>query len=172
MEKGYVHVYTGNGKGKTTAMLGLALRACGAKLRVYIGQFVKSSEYSEVDAIKSCLPNITIEQYGPGFLCQREIVPSDVEVIKKGFEKACAAVFSGEYDIVMLDEINVAVYLGLLSVQSVLELIRTKPAHVELVLTGRYAAPEIIEAADLASEVTALKHYYTSGVPARDGIER
>jgi len=172
MEKGYVHVYTGNGKGKTTAMLGLAMRAHGANLQVYIGQFVKSREYHEVETIEKCLPGITIEQYGPGFICQREVNEKDAIVIENGFKKAKEAVFSGLYDIVMLDEINIALYYKLLSVSSVLELIKTKPEHVELVLTGRYAPAEIVEAADLVSEMTEVKHYYKDGVLARDGIER
>jgi len=172
MEKGYVHVYTGNGKGKTTAMLGLALRAYGAELRVYIGQFVKSMKYHEVTAINKFLPGIVIEQYGCGCILGRETSEEDKSAAKKGLEKAREAIFSGKYDVVMLDEINVAVHLKLLNVSSVLELIRAKPANIELIITGRYAATEIIEAADLVSEMTEVKHYYTNGVFARGGIER
>ena len=172
MEKGYVHVYTGNGKGKTTAMLGLALRAYGAGLRVYIGQFVKSMEYHEVTAINKFLPGIAIEQYGCGCILEREASEEDKAAAEKGIKKASAAIFSGKYDVVMLDEINVAAHLKLISVSSVLELVRAKPANIELIITGRYAAAEIIEAADLVSEMTEVKHYYTNGVFARDGIER
>jgi len=172
MEKGYVQVYTGNGKGKTTAMLGLALRAAGAGLQVYIGQFIKNMEYSETKAIREFLPNIKIEQYGPGFIYKREITKEDREITAKGMEKALKALHSGEYDIIMLDEIHMAVSFGLLSVESVLEMIRQKPPQVELILTGRNAAAEIIAAADLVSEIAEIKHYYTQGVPAREGIEK
>ena len=172
MEKGYVQVYTGNGKGKTTAMLGLTLRACGAGLRVYVGQFIKSMEYSEIKALKEFLPMVKTEQFGTGCFIFREASQEDVDAAREGFNKAMEAMCSGEYDVVMLDEINVAVYYGMISKEEVLELIRKKPEHVELILTGRYAADEIIEAADLVSEVTEVKHYYKQGVMARDGIER
>jgi len=172
MERGYVQVYTGNGKGKTTAMLGLAMRAGGANLRVYIGQFVKSMEYHEVAVIRKSLPNIAIEIYGLGCTLDREPTEEDAQAAKSGLEKASAAVFSGNYDVVMLDEISIAVYMKMLDVSSILELMHTKPPNVELVLTGRFATAEIIEAADLVTEMTEVKHYYANGVPARDGIER
>ena len=172
LEKGYVHVYTGTGKGKTTAMLGLTLRAVGAGLRVYIGQFVKSMAYCEVKAIEEYLPNVISERYGPGCLLGRKPTPEDAEITKQGFKKAINAISSGDYDIVMLDEINVAIYLGLLDVESVLEVIRQKPENVELVLTGRFAPPEIINSADLVSEISEVKHYYTTGVLSREGIDR
>ena len=171
LDKGYVQVYTGNGKGKTTAMLGLALRAAGAGLQVYIGQFLKGTEYSEVKAIKTCLPNIEIEQYGEGSAIGR-VTPNDVRDSAIGMEKAMQAMLSGKYSIVALDEINMAVMLGLVSVEAVLDLINKKPRHVELVLTGRYAHSEIIAAADLVSEIRDVKHYYNAGVMARDGIEQ
>lgn len=171
-EKGYVHVYTGNGKGKTTAMLGLALRASGAGLKVYIGQFVKSMAYSEVKAIEGFLPNVVIEQYGPGCFLKHAPIAKDAEITKQGLEKAIKALLSGDYDIVMLDEINVAIHLGLLDVESVLEMIRQKPKNIELVLTGRYALPQIINSADLVSEINEVKHYYTADVLSREGIDR
>ena len=172
MEKGYVHVYTGNGKGKTTAMLGLALRARGAGLRVYIGQFVKHIESSEIKAIKKYLPDIKTELYGTGLILGRGITQKDRAAAGDGFLKVTEAVMSGGYDIVMLDEINAAVDLGLIAAVDVVRLIREKPEHVELVLTGRNAAAEIVDAADLVSEVTEVKHYYREGVMARDGIEK
>jgi len=172
MEKGYVQVYTGNGKGKTTAMLGIALRASGADLRVYIGQFVKDMEYNEIVAIKKYLPAVEAEQYGTGCIFNREPTANDIEAAKTGFHKAEEAVFSGKYDIVMLDEINCAVSLGLIDVRDVVELIYKKPDYVELVFTGRGAAKEVIEAADLVSDITEIKHYYSSGVMAREGIEK
>ena len=172
LEKGYVQVYTGNGKGKTTAMMGLTLRATGAGFHVYIGQFLKNMEYSEVKAIKTHLPNVEIEQYGEGCALGRNVTTEDTKAAAKGIEKATQAMLSGKYNIVVLDEINVAVHLGLVNVESVLELISKKPHNVELVLTGRYAAPEVIAAADLVSEMRDIKHYYNAGVMARDGIER
>ena len=171
LEKGYVQVYTGNGKGKTTAMLGLTLRAVGAGLRVYIGQFVKSEIYSEVKALKY-LPNVKFEQYGAGGFLFAGLSQEDMQAAANGIEKAKAAMFSGEYDIIALDEINVAVHLGLVSVESLLELMAQKPDGVELIFTGRYAAPEVMAAADLVSEMVDVKHYYHMGVMARDGIEQ
>jgi len=170
LEKGYVQVYTGNGKGKTTAMLGLTLRAAGAGLNVYIGQFLKGIEYSEVRAIKTYLPNVEIEQYGENSAIGR-VTPNDAQDSEIGVEKAMQAMLSGKYSIIALDEINMAVMLGLVSIDSVLELIQKKPRNVELVLTGRYAHPEIIAAADLVSEMRDVKHYYNAGVAAREGIE-
>jgi len=174
MEKGCVQVYTGNGKGKTTAMLGLALRACGAGLRVYIGQFAKCGEYCEIKAIKKFLPDIIVEQYGGEFALTGEISESDIKNAKNGFMKAIEAVCSGKYDVVMLDEINIAVHLGLLGLDEVLNMIKIKPAGVELVLTGRYAKDEIISAADLVSEIVEVKHYFNcaDNLQAREGIEK
>ena len=173
MGKGYIHVYTGNGKGKTTAMLGLALRAAGAGLKTYIGQFIKSGEYSEVKAIRRFLPDLTLEQYGTGraFAAAKATEP-EIAAAKDGLAKAARALCSDSYDVIMLDEINVAVHLGLIPVGDALDLIRRKPPHVELVLTGRDAAPEIIEAADLVSDIAETKHYYNSGVAGRLGIEK
>lgn len=168
--KGYVQVYTGNGKGKTTAMLGLALRGCGAGKRVYIGQFIKNGHYSEQEAIQKFLPQITLEQYGTGFVFS-EITEEQRQAAQAGLLRAKNALHAGIYDIVMLDEVNVALDLGLLPLASVLDLIHTKPNAVELVLTGRNAAKEIIAAADLVSEVCEVKHYYAKGVQAREGIE-
>ena len=170
MEKGYVHVYTGNGKGKTTTMLGLTLRATGAGFRVYIGQFLKSGEYSEVKALKQ-LRGVEIEQYGEVGFIINGATEKDIKIARAGFCKAKAAIYSGQYDVIMLDEINVAVDLGLIDVQEVVDLIKEKPLNVELVLTGRNAAPKIIEAADLVSEIMEVKHYYNAGVMARVGIE-
>jgi cob(I)alamin adenosyltransferase len=172
MEKGYVHVYTGNGKGKTTAMLGLALRATGAGLRVYIGQFIKNGEYSEVKAIRQYLPDVELEQYGTGFVTAGAVTETETEANRNGLKKAAEAMYSGRYDVVMLDEINTAAYCGLIAVSDIIDIIRGKPCNVELILTGRYAAKEIVEAADLVSEIAEVKHYYARGVTARTGIEK
>ncbi len=163
-------MYTGEGKGKTTAMLGLALRASGAGLRVYIGQFLKDGEYSEIKALRN-LPEVFAEQYGEGFTIGK---PScmDKAAAKAGLDKAKAAMLSERFDVIMLDEINVALLLGLLTLDEVLDMLGQKPQSVELVLTGRAAPDEIIEAADLVSEIKEIKHYYNAGVPARDGIEQ
>lgn len=174
MEKGYIQIYTGNGKGKTTAMLGLAVRAVGAGLKVYIGQFLKNDDYSEIKTLKEKLPEIRIEQYGSGlgFASKNDLKNEEIQAASQGCAKAAAALASGEYDLVILDEINVALHLGLIEVETVLELIARKPRHTELVLTGRYAHPEIMEKADLITEMTEIKHYYHTGVPAREGIEK
>ena len=171
MQKGYTHVYTGDGKGKTTAMLGLALRAVGAGLKVYIGQFIKRGEFSEVKAIREFLPGVALEQYGAGWVFAGKATESDKAAAKDGLSKAANALRSGEYDVVMLDEINVAISHGLVAVADALDLVRQKPPHVELVLTGRGAVPDIIEAADLVSEIRETKHYHHDGVVARAGIE-
>jgi len=172
LQKGYVHVYTGNGKGKTTAMFGLALRACGLGLRVYIGQFIKSIEYSEVKAIRKNLPNVTVELYGVGCFIDREASQEDITAARNGLQRATQIVLSGEYDLVMLDEVNVALFYRMLRVDDVLELIGKKPTNVEMVLTGRGAPKELVAVADVVSDISEIKHYYAKGVLARDGIER
>jgi len=174
MKKGCVQVYTGNGKGKTTAMLGLALRAYGAGLRIYIGQFAKCGEYCEIKAIKKFLPDIVVEQYGEGFALNGEIAESDIKSAKNGLNQVVEAICSGKYDVVMLDEINIAVHIGLLNSDEVLNIIKIKPDGVELVLTGRYAKEEIIAAADLVSEIIEIKHYFNceNNLTAREGIEK
>jgi len=174
MNKGYVQVYTGNGKGKTTCMLGLTLRAVGAGKSVYIGQFMKYEEYSEIKTIKQHLPRVTIEQYGAGegFIQKNNIQNHDITAARAGYQKALAALTSEQYDIVVIDEINVAVYFELLTEDEVLKLIESKPIETELVLTGRYATEAIIEKADLVTEMKEIKHYYSQNVPARVGIEK
>ncbi|MCP4748693.1 MAG: cob(I)yrinic acid a,c-diamide adenosyltransferase [Desulfobacteraceae bacterium] len=168
---GYVHIYTGDGKGKTTAALGLAVRAMGAGLRIYVGQFMKKFEYSELSGLQPFGNRITLEQYGTG--CHLIDTPSqeDLAAAEKGLEKLRAALESGSYDVVIADEINVALDFKLFTVQDVLKLIEIRPAHVELILTGRNARPEVIEAADLVTEMKSVKHYYKKGVQARKGIE-
>lgn len=174
MEKGYVHVYTGNGKGKTTSALGLTLRAVGAGKKVYIGQFLKTDSYHEIVALRQYLPMVTVEQYGNGrcLITKETAKDCDYEAAKEGLKKATAALLSDEYDIVIIDEINIAMHFHLLEETEVLRLIDQKPIRTELILTGRYASKEMIERADLVSEVCEVKHYYNCGVMARDGIER
>lgn len=167
---GYVHVYTGNGKGKTTAALGLALRAICAGKKIYIGQFIKGMHYSELDAVKY-LPNLVIEQYGRGCFIRGKPTEEDIKLARNGLKRAREVLNNQTFDIVILDEINVAIFYKLLDVAEVLELITNRPRGVELILTGRYAPKEIVEMADLVTEMVEVKHYYRQGVPARKGIE-
>ena len=172
LEKGLVQVYTGNGKGKTTAAFGLALRAIGRGLKVYIIQFIKGGfDYGELYIVDK-LPNLTLKAFGRGkFVTEKPPGKADVELAEEAFALAEEVVKSGEYDIVILDEINVALNLKLIQIEKVLELIKNKPKHVELVLTGRYAPNEIIEAADLVTEMKEVKHPFNKGFQARKGIE-
>jgi len=171
--KGCVQVYTGNGKGKTTAALGLAFRAAGHGLKTYIGQFMKGQDYGELETARRMHPLIVIEQYGTAGFIHVQYPPSedDVQRAREGLAKANEAMLSGDYDIVVLDEITTAHYFHLVTVPEMLDLIRSRPEGVELVFTGRYAPPEIIEAADLVTEMREVKHYYDKGVEAREGIE-
>ncbi|MDZ7671858.1 MAG: cob(I)yrinic acid a,c-diamide adenosyltransferase [Halanaerobiales bacterium] len=171
MSKGFVQVYTGNGKGKTTAALGLALRAVCAGKKVYMGQFVKSMKYNEAKAEKY-LPGFKIEQYGQGCFIDREPSEDDIRAAEKGLEKINQLLKEGKYDIVILDEINIAVYYNLLSPSRVVEVIDNKKEDTEIVLTGRYAHDMIIKRADLVTEMKEIKHYFNKGIKARDGIER
>jgi cob(I)alamin adenosyltransferase len=172
LTKGFVQVYTGDGKGKTTAALGLAFRAAGYGMRTYIGQFMKGQSYGELEAARQ-LPGITVEQFGRENLVHAQTVtPEDIALARRGLERARQALTGGEYDIVILDEANVALYFGLLEVEDVLAVIDARPEKVELVLTGRRAPSEIIDRADLVTEMVEVKHYYRQGVASRDGIER
>jgi len=171
MNRGYVHVYTGNGKGKTTAALGLAMRAAGAGFRVFIGQFVKGMDYSELHSFARLSDQITLKQYGRQCFIYNEPEMDDVLVARQGLEEVRQAIASGDYQLVIMDEANIAIHYNLFSVNELLELIETKPEHVELVITGRYMDARIVEHADLVTEMREVKHYYTQGVPARVGIE-
>lgn len=170
-KRGYVHVYTGDGKGKTTAALGLALRAAGAGRTVFIAQFLKGMRYSELDALERFKDLITIRQFGRRHFVHGKPDRADIDAAKKGFAEAGEAVLSGEYDLVILDEANIAAYFRLFSEQELLDLIDAKPDHVELVITGRKAPKSLIDRADLVTEMKEIKHYYTGGVEARKGIE-
>jgi cob(I)alamin adenosyltransferase len=172
LPKGYVQVYTGEGKGKTTAILGLAMRAMGAGLRVYLAQFLKQGDYSEIKSLNKFGDRITLVQFGTGRFVRGKPSDDDRDLAVKGLAEARRALTGGAYDLVILDEANVAVALGLFSVEDLMDLIQAKPEAVELVITGRGAAPSIIEAADLVTEVRAVKHYYQAGVAARTGIEK
>lgn len=191
--KGYVQVYTGDGKGKTTAAIGLAIRALGAGKKVFFLQFMKAKVYSEHKILPGLSPNLTLETLGkPFFVVKEGSMPEEelakwrdkvvifppgqppqeyVELMAKGLEMAKEALTGGEYQLVVLDELNVALHFGLVSWVQVEDLINSKRDDVELVLTGRGATPELIEKADLVTEMREIKHYYTKGVEARIGIE-
>ena len=169
--KGYIHVYTGNGKGKTTAALGLALRAAAAGKKVFIGQFVKGMHYSELDLIPQ-LPGITLKQYGRGCFITREPTPADYDAAAKGFAEIRAILISGEYDVVILDEANIALHYGLIAFDALKEALLQRAEHVEVVITGRYAPQELVDLADLVTEMKEIKHYYQKGIEARVGIEK
>lgn len=172
--RGYIQVYTGMGKGKTTAALGLALRAAGHGLRSYIGQFIKGQDYGELRALAPLAPLITIEQFGRrGFLhVGRDPDREDYDRARFGLEKCREAMLSGEYSLVVLDEVCVALHFRLLAEKDILEFLDHKPESVEVVLTGRYAPQSVLDRADLATDMACLKHYYDRGVRARDGVER
>ena len=168
---GYVHVYTGDGKGKTTAAIGLAIRAAGHDRRTYIGQFMKGRDYGELTALRH-LPQITIRQYGdPKCIRKEEVTATHVAHAEAGLEQARTAMLSGRYDIVVLDEVNVALWFGLLTEAAVLSLLDERPPAVELILTGRRAPRAILDRADLVTEMTEVRHYYSAGVLARKGME-
>jgi cob(I)alamin adenosyltransferase len=172
LERGCVQVYTGNGKGKTTAALGLAFRAVGRGLRVCMFQFIKGGgQYGEHLMAEKLAPLLTIIQSGrPGWVNTKDIT-EDRKVAQAALVQATELLMSGRYDVMIMDEINGAVGFGLIDVEQVLELIRLKPERVELVLTGRNAKEQVMAVADLVTEMRDIKHYYAAGVPARTGIE-
>jgi cob(I)alamin adenosyltransferase len=172
LTKGTVQVYTGNGKGKTTAALGQALRACGHGLKVYMIQFMKGSEnYGEV-IIRASVPGLTLIQSGlPTFVEKGNPSEEDLRLAKEGMRLANQAVDDAACDMLILDEVNVAVDYGLVSAKEVLDLIGRRPAQMEIILTGRYAPDEFVEVADLVTEMVEVKHHYASGLEMREGIE-
>jgi len=172
LKKGLVQVYTGDGKGKTSAAFGLALRAVGRGFKVYIIQFIKGGfDYGELYIVEK-IPNLKLASFGRGRFVT-EVPPSeeDSKLAREALELAKKVVKSGEYDVVVLDEVNVALNLKMISLGEVIDLIKNKPKHVELILTGRYAPVQIIDAADLVTEMREVKHPYAQGVPPRKGIE-
>ena len=170
--KGYVQVYTGDGKGKTTAAIGLSIRAAGAGLKVYIAQFIKMGDYSEIKALKKFSDLITVEQFGLGRFIKGKPSQEDIVAAQAGIEKVKSLMASQDYDIIILEEANVAAKCGLISVNDLLDMISSKPENMELVITGRGADPEVVEKADLVTEMKEIKHYFRKGVPAREGIEK
>jgi len=172
--KGFIQVYTGNGKGKTTAALGLAFRAAGRGLKTYIAQFLKGRPTGELEAAKDLEPLIRIEQFGrAGFITVKD-GPEDEDITRAaaGLTRALEAMLSGEYHIVVLDEVNTAVHFKILPEKDVLGFLDKRPPGVEVVLTGRYAPDSFITRADLVTEMKDVKHYGDRGVKAREGIEK
>lgn len=170
-EKGYFQIYAGNGKGKTTAAFGLALRAALAGKKVFIAQFVKSMQYHEAKC-GDYIPNIEVHQYGTGCIFGRAPGAEDIACAEAGLQKAAEILFAGDCDLVVLDELTIALHLGLLRVPDAVAAIKNRAGHVEVVATGRYAPRELLEMADLVTEMREIRHYYRMGVQARDGIER
>ncbi|RMG58674.1 MAG: cob(I)yrinic acid a,c-diamide adenosyltransferase [Deltaproteobacteria bacterium] len=172
--KGYIQIYTGNGKGKTTAALGLALRAAGHGLSVVIIQFMKGwIDYGELEGVKMLSPYVRLHQCGRDtFVNPKSPDPEDVRLAREGFELAKKVLFEEKPDILILDEMNCAVMFNLIPEEEVLDLMERKPDGVELVLTGRGATERMMEKADLVTEMREVKHYYAAGVDARVGIER
>ena len=173
LEKGYVQVYTGNGKGKTTAALGQALRSAGGGLKTLIVQFMKDFPYGETKSIPKLAQWIRLEQYGNDAFVLKKQPPDDVDLdaARQALRRAQQAILSGEYDIVIMDEVCVAIHFGLLKIEQLLSLLKERPESVELILTGRYCPQALIQKADLVSEMREIKHYYEKGVSARKGID-
>ena len=171
-KRGYVQVYTGKGKGKTTAAIGLSIRAAGAGLKTFIAQFIKMGDYSEIKALGRFSDLITVEQFGLGRFSNGKPSVEDIEAAQNGLEKVRSMMDSGEYKIIILEEANIAVKYGIIKEADLIQLIDHKPFEIELVITGRGATAEIIDKADLVTEMNAVKHYFQKGVPARIGIEK
>lgn len=168
--KGFIHLYTGNGKGKTTAALGLAMRAAGAGMKIFIAQFVKGMHYAELDAIKR-FPEIELKQYGLDCFIENKPAENDIQAVRKGLDEVADIILNNQYDMVLLDEVCIALFYHLFEKEELLTILSKKPAEMEIILTGRYAPPELIEIADLVTEMKEIKHYYTKGIMARPGIE-
>ena len=171
-QRGFVHVYTGDGKGKTSAALGLALRALGHGFWVWLGRFLKDEESGEVYALRRFAGEVKVESFGSGrFLLPEEVTDEDRQAAEEGLSRAKEILLSQRYRVVILDEVITAVGLGVIPEGAVLELISQRPDPVELILTGRGASQRLKDAADLVSEIRAEKHYFDRGIEARPGIE-
>jgi len=171
MRNGYTQIYTGNGKGKTTAAFGLALRASAYGRKIFIGQFVKGMKYGELDSIKKFSDTITLKQFGRDCFIENDPEPEDIRLAREGWSLVNKILDDNSVDILILDEIAIAIYYKLISKEEVAEFIKRKPPEMELILTGRYMPEELFDLADLVTEMKEIKHYYKKGVPAREGIE-
>ncbi len=170
--KGYVQVYTGNGKGKTTAAVGLAVRALGAGWGVFFAQFLKGGEYSEHKALARFSDLLTIKTYGRNVFIRGTPEDEDIRLAQEAMQEIAASVASEQYRLVVLDEANVAIHYGLIRVEQILDLFDQSPKGIEFVITGRHADPRLIARADLVTEMQEVKHYYQQGVKARVGVEK
>lgn len=170
--EGYIKIYTGNGKGKTTSALGLAVKALGAGKKVFIGQFLKSGHYSEIKALKQFPEQLTVEHYGLGKFVRGKPSEDDKKAGILGYQKIFKVLEEKEYDLVIIDEGNVAVKYGIITEQALLDLFNMKPEHVQLVVTGRGATPAVIAQADQVAQIDEVKHYFKKGIKARVGIEK
>ena len=170
--KGYVQVYTGDGKGKTTAAIGLAIRALGAGWRVFCAQVLKAGEYSEHKALAQFSDHLTIKTYGRNVFIKGEPEEEDRRLAQEAYQEIAEIVASGRHRLVILDEANVAVHYGLITVDQILDLIDRRAEGVELLITGRYAHSRLIERADLVTEMRGVKHYFDRGIKARVGVEK
>lgn len=172
LTQGCIQVYTGDGKGKTTCALGLSLRAVGQGFKVFFLQFMKGQDTGEIAAAARLAPDLTLRTFGrPGLVNLKNPAPRDLELAREALKLAQEVILSGRYDVVVLDEINVALAYGLVPLEDVLDLLKARPPHVEVVLTGRAAPPELLELADLVTEMRPVKHYWEVGLTARRGIE-
>jgi len=169
--KGYVQIYTGNGKGKTTAALGLSLRAVCAGKRVFFGQFVKGMKYSELKAAE-LLNTFEMKQYGRNCFIRNDPEEEDISLAREGLKELHEKIKSGDYDVVVMDELTIALFYKLFHVEDVLKILQEKNEKTEVIITGRYAPEELIKVADLVTEMQEIKHYYQQGVQAREGIEK
>jgi cob(I)alamin adenosyltransferase len=169
--KGYIHIYTGTGKGKTTAALGLSLRAAGAGKKILFAQFVKGRPYSEIKAIEKFIPNITIRQYGLECFIVKTPTEKDISAAREGLSEINKILSKGIYDIIILDEATIAIYYKLFSSEELIDALKKKKNETEIIITGRYAPPELIDIADLVTDMQEIKHYYSKGIKARKGIE-
>lgn len=171
MEQGYIHIYTGNGKGKTTAALGISLRAVCSGKKVYFAQFIKGMKYSELKA-PDFIPGFTMKQYGKDCFIYNKPTEEDIKLAKEALMECADILSKGNYHMVVLDEINIALYYKLFTVNEVIDALNNRKANVEVIITGRNAPIELIEKADLVTEMKEIKHYYNKGVQARIGIEK
>ena len=173
LKQGFIQIYTGNGKGKSTAAIGQAVRAAGFGLKTFIAQFMKEYPYNELNSLKYLSEWITIEQFGGDEFVYKKELPGKEELEKasKGLQIAKEKMLSGEYDLIILDEAIVAIYFKLIETKDLINFIKAKPDTVELILTGRYCPKELIDLADLVTEMEEVKHYYQKGITSRRGIE-
>lgn len=168
---GMLQVYTGNGKGKTTAAIGLAIRSLGAGHKVFLGQFVKGMVYSEIKALE-CFQDLTVRQYGQGCFIRDEPTQEDIQKAQEGLREMEEILVAGEHQLVIMDEANIAIYYNLFSIDDLLQVIKRRAKGVEVVVTGRMAHQKLMDEAHLVTNMEEVKHYYQNGVKARVGIER